>query len=300
MSCIEDLTKNLCLSRFYWWKLGLFSSLLCICSSLEIIVVYEESNSFWNSNKFLNLSADINSLVELHYCEYSEADKCIDFYESALLVLDLTDLIETQFFISKFCNERKIPHLVVENKLNYFDQLTFSTTPLYLDKLNAFLAVLRYFGWQKGLVIDEKIEQSPKAEFQAYSESFNYLTIESGSNIDELVNRIITPLGTTLYYVFVNSTESYKLQEALMDNNLLIEGNGIVLDQNSGYNCLIDGALIITVQGQEFSYSKEDYINSTIESVFSYLLKNIKTESSLEILFSKYPKWGKGGSWRNN
>ncbi|CAG9332941.1 unnamed protein product [Blepharisma stoltei] len=58
-----------------------------------------------------------------------------------------------------------------------------------------------------------------------------------------------------LYYVFMSSSGSYKLQFELSENKLLVEENGIVLDQNSGYQCIIDGALVDAVKGQEFSIS---------------------------------------------
>ncbi|CAG9332940.1 unnamed protein product [Blepharisma stoltei] len=268
-----------------WWKLLLLMYLLPLFSSLELIVVYQKSSSLLDSNNFLNLSGDTNSLLELHYCDYSEAENCISSYKNALLVLDLTDRVETQFLILEYCKEWNTPHLVLENKLNYFDELTFSVTPSSSDKIKAILAVLRYFGWQKGLVIYEEIEESPKAEFENYSAGFNYLTIESGSSIEELVNRIITPLGTTMYYVFMRSSGSYKLQFELSDNKLLVEGNGIVLDQNSGYQCIINGALIVTVKGQELSTSEDEYFNNVLESFMLYLLEHVKTESKKEILF---------------
>ncbi|CAG9332934.1 unnamed protein product [Blepharisma stoltei] len=265
------------------WKLVILICLLDIYVCLEVIVIYEKSNIF-SPNFLLGLSEELNTLFEWHDCEYPETLNCFNSYENSILILDLTDRIETQIFVLKLCEERKIPHLVFENKLNYTDQLTFSISPSPSDQISAFISVLRYFGWTQGLVINDKFASPLKENLKNYSENFNFLKIESGANIDELVNRVITPLGTNLYYIFLSTSKSYKIQKALISTKLLSSGNGVVLDQKSGYECIIDGALIITVKGQEFNTSDEDYMKALIESVFSDILKSVKNESSLEIL----------------
>ncbi|CAG9332929.1 unnamed protein product [Blepharisma stoltei] len=83
----------------------------------------------------------------------------------------------------------------------------------------------------------------------------------------------------------MESSESLKLQSALIATNLLTTGNAIVFDQKSGYGCAVDGILIVTVKGEELSSSNEDYLKSSMRRIISYLLDHIKTESSLEIHF---------------
>ncbi|CAG9332931.1 unnamed protein product [Blepharisma stoltei] len=281
MSYLKDYPKNSKSCWPLWWQLILFICLLDISRCLEVIAIYNKSSAV---KSYFNFSDELNLLVEWHNCEYQEAWICFNTYMNSMLILDLTDSIESQYYISKLCEERNIPHLVFENKLNYFDQLTFSVTPSSSNQINAFITTLHYFRWTQGLAANNGITSSLKENLKNYSESFNYLTIESGANIDELVNRVITPLGATLYYIFTNSSESYKLQKALISTKLLSSGNGIVLDQKSGYSCIVDGALIVTAKGQEYSTSDGDYMKSSIESVISELLKNIQTESSIEIL----------------
>ncbi|CAG9332932.1 unnamed protein product [Blepharisma stoltei] len=245
-------------------------------------MIYEKS-SILSPIYLLDFLKEISPLIEWHNCEYPEALNCFNAYENSMLVLDLTDRIENQFFISELCEERAVPHLLFENKLNYIDQFTFSVATSLLDQINAFIAVLRYFGWTQGLVANNGLTNSIGENLNNYSEKFNYLAIESGANIDELVNRIITPLGSTLYYIFLDSEKSYIIQKALISTKLLDSGNGIVLDQKSGYKCIINGALIITVKGQELSASDEDYKKSSIKNLISELLNRIQTESKLEI-----------------
>ncbi|CAG9332921.1 unnamed protein product [Blepharisma stoltei] len=285
MSLIKALEETLRCCQLSWWKLILLICLQNFCYSLEAIVAYEKNNPIWRLDLLLDISSDWDSLIEWHNCEFLQISTCFDFYENSTVILDLTDSIETQFFISKLCKEREISHLVFENKLAYADQLTFSITPSYLEQINVFISVLNYFNWTQGLIVYDRLENSLKEKFEKYSENLNYLIIESEANIDELVNRIIAPLGTTLYYIFMNYTDSYKLQNALLSAKLLTSGNGIVLDQKSGYECSIDGALIITDKGQEFVISDEDYLKSSIKSIVSYLLSHIRTESSSEIFF---------------
>ncbi|CAG9332927.1 unnamed protein product [Blepharisma stoltei] len=267
------------------WKLALFISWLNLFKSLEIILIYEQGNSIWNQkNKFEGFS-EFNSLAEWHICGYSEALICLDMYENALLLLDLTERIETQFLLSKLCEEKEISHLVFENKLSYSDQWTFSIKPSSLEQANAFLSVLRYFGWTKGLTISDGFKNILKENLEEYSKTLAFMTIEPNANIEELVNRIITPLGETLYYIFMTPTESYKLQSILASTKLLNIGNGIVLDQESGYNYSINGALIITVKGQEFSSSENEYMTSSVKSIINYILENIETETKQEVFF---------------
>ncbi|CAG9332926.1 unnamed protein product [Blepharisma stoltei] len=284
MSITKDLVINFDYHKFLW-KLFLFVCLLDSFNCLEIIVIYEKSNSSINKQCVLSFFAEASSLVEWYNCEYSEATTCLSSYENAVLVLDLTDRIETQYFLSELCKEREIPHLVFENKLNYSDKWTFSVKPSPLKEINAFIAVLRYFGWTQGLVIYDGFQDFVKENHDKYSEKLNFLAIEPEASISELVNRIITPLGETLYYIFLKTAESLKLQSILTTTKLLASGNGIIFDQKSSYQCIIDGALIITAKGQELISSDEEYIKSAMGNVIYYLLSHIKTENSMEVYF---------------
>ncbi|CAG9332923.1 unnamed protein product [Blepharisma stoltei] len=284
MSLIKDLVERLVYHKSLW-KFLLFICLLNDLNCLEIILIYEKSNISINNIAISKLFAKTNSLIEWHLCEYSTAAICLSSYENAMLVLDLTNRIETQFFVSEICKEREIPHLVFENKLNYFDKWTFSVKPSPLKEINAFIAVLRYFGWTQGLAIYDGFTNILKENLEKKIEKLNFLTIEPDSNLNKFVNRIITPLGETLYYIFLDSVESLKLQSILKTTKLLASGNGIIFNQKSGYECIIDGALIVVAEGQELISSDEEYMESVIENAIFYLLSNVKTENSLEILF---------------
>ncbi|CAG9332933.1 unnamed protein product [Blepharisma stoltei] len=281
------------------WKFVVYIWLLDIVGCLEIIVIYEKSSAFWNIASIWDISEKFKNIVEWHSCEYWEVLNCFNAYENSTLVLDLTDRIETQFSVLKLCEERKIPHLVFDDKLNYTDKLTFSVIPSASHQINAFISVFRYFRWTQGLVVNDELKNSLEENLKNYLGNFYYLTLESGTNINEFVNRVITPLGVTLYCIFLSPIKSYKIQNALRSAKLLASGNGIVLDQKSGYECIIDGALIITAKGQEFCSTEEDYMKLSIESVISELLERIETESSLEILSQLNFLLGKDYSSKN-
>ncbi|CAG9332922.1 unnamed protein product [Blepharisma stoltei] len=280
-----SLIENCSINYRTIWKLIFFICLLDRCKCLEIIVIYEKSNIDWNSQLLMSSLPEPNSVVELHNCEFSNISACFNYYENSILAVDLTESSKSQFIISQICTVREIPHLVFENKLSYFDEWTFSAKPSSLSQINAFIDVLIYFGWTQGLVIYDGFKNTLRENLEKYSVNLNYLNIEPKANIEEIVNRIITPLGETLYYIFMNPTESLKLQNLLMSTKLLTSGNGILLDQKSGYQCIVEGALIITEKPQELISSEENYRISAIGSVISSLLKSIKSENAYEMLY---------------
>ncbi|CAG9332928.1 unnamed protein product [Blepharisma stoltei] len=135
----KDTTQNF---GYYLllWKLLVSIFILNFCNCLEIIVIYKKNSSIWSENFIFELSSDNNAFTGWHNCEYSEISICLNLYENAGLVLDLTESIETQFFISEMCKEREISHLVFENKLNYIDHWTFSIMPSSSDQIKSFIA----------------------------------------------------------------------------------------------------------------------------------------------------------------
>ncbi|CAG9319097.1 unnamed protein product [Blepharisma stoltei] len=94
--------------------------------------------------------------------------------------------------------------------------------------------------------------------------------------------RAIPSLGSTLYYIFTGRHESIFIQQYLRNANLLTLGNGIVLNQKSGYQFPSERALIITDFWNEDADCEEKYL---VFSILNLLLEITQgTENSVAVI----------------
>ncbi|CAG9319078.1 unnamed protein product [Blepharisma stoltei] len=283
------LYKNHDYSGVGWMKTLLFFFLLGLSYSIDILAIVNDKNKLdrtSNEKQFLESMKNTEPTFEWHLCNYSTILGCIDMHPNTLIVLDLSDDLDIQLSMSKICRDHMKIHLALKIKYrsHYYNEWTYSIIPSYADQINAYLAILDYFNWTQGLVITNEHYSHSKQQFIEYSNNFEHLIVESSTNIEILINRVVKPLGATLYYIIANSVESLKIQNALNKAKLLSKGDGIVLNQDSGYGCQVDGALILTLMGQEYATSEEDYYWNETAKMMSFLIKNtIGTETIEEL-----------------
>ncbi|CAG9319671.1 unnamed protein product [Blepharisma stoltei] len=259
--------------------------------SLEIITVYpEEAEESWSSNyKPLNISFLLESFqilepsAEIYECNISNIIDCISAHKNALILLDLSNDIAIQFSLSQVSKNHFLIHLVYQKEIKYLEKWSYSISSSYTDQLNAFFSMLNYFGWKEGVVFSNNIQSQMKEEIYQYSQALEYLTIESTTNIDELVNKIVYRLGANLYYILTENFESADLQLCLKNKELLVTGNGLILSQESGYGAIIDGTLIITEIGHELDNSYEDVLTKSVIEIITYITNRTSSENFNEI-----------------
>ncbi|CAG9319119.1 unnamed protein product [Blepharisma stoltei] len=256
--------------------------------SLEIILAYEDNYNLnsrdLNVTSLLEVTQSLTSQVDWHNCRISNLANCVDYFPNSLIILDLSENLDTRNAVSHLCKSHMIIHFVLQSDFRFQDDLTFSLASSKNKQINAFLSVLDYLNWTQGVAIKSIENHSLKEELKEYSSNIDFLTVESQSNIEELVNRVVVRQGATVYYIFTSSLESLELLKWFQNAKLLTAGNGIILDQESGYQCNINGTLIVTEFGQEFAASPEEYLKKSIINVISYILSQISNETAQDIL----------------
>ncbi|CAG9319128.1 unnamed protein product [Blepharisma stoltei] len=269
------------LLRRLFLKLFLVALLLNLSLSLEIILIQSNENfkgNLWNEETLINYLVDASPQIDWHICPYISAAKCIEFYQDSYILIDLSQDLTTQAEISELCREYKKVHLVAQDEFKYHNDLTFSVISSKKAKFSAFFTLLNFYNWSKGTIFTNWYNQEM---FLNFTESFNLLTIESMIDMENLIMRVVPPLGSTLYYIFTQNNESISIQTYLIEANLLTEGNGIILNQKSGYRCKIEGALIVTDMGNEYADSEEKYLGS---SILTFLKEIENSENFLDVV----------------
>ncbi|CAG9319089.1 unnamed protein product [Blepharisma stoltei] len=275
-------------SHYIWWTLLLLISFPQISSCLEAIIVYTDINSLnsgnFNQSSILEITHSLAYLVDWHKCSISEIQICLENFPNSLILLDLSNDIEDQWAISRVCISYSIIHLVYQSKLKFEDEWTYSVVPSSNEQIEALLSVSSYLNWTQGTVFTSMENYGMKEKFFDHSNGFNFLSVESKSNISELVKRTVFRMGSTLYYVLCGLPESLKLQNLLYSSQLLEAGNGIMFNQESGYDCITEGALIVTDFGYEFVNSPEEYFKNSVIKLMSDMLNEISNDISHELV----------------
>ncbi|CAG9331875.1 unnamed protein product [Blepharisma stoltei] len=104
-------------------------------------------------------------------------------------------------------------------------------------------------------------------------------------------------MGSTLYYISIRFTDTKDLQEALITAKLLTTGNGILLAQRSGYECEIEGSLIISELGYENISSEVNYMKKSIENAINFILNSTTGNDADEIITMLNLKWNQQTSF---
>ncbi|CAG9319672.1 unnamed protein product [Blepharisma stoltei] len=269
----------------------LFASISRIFT-LEIIITcpdLEETNSvsktkFFDRKSLFEAIRIIDPPIEFHECKPSRIVECITSHQNSSILLDLSFDLNTQLALSQFSQENSLVHLIYHKHIKYSDKWTFSITTSMNDQMKAFFKLLSYFNWTEGIVFGNTANYAIKDEILRFSNELKFIYIESGTNIDELVNKVVFNLGSTLYYIFTDPIESANLQNSLRNSRLLDSGNGILLTQDSGYGSNLLGALIITDFGHEFDKNPNEHFIKCVTHTLTYISNNISSENPEEIV----------------
>ncbi|CAG9319103.1 unnamed protein product [Blepharisma stoltei] len=270
-------------------KFLFFANFINLSISTEIIIIKDDvdiKNSLWNETVVINFLQNSSSQIDWHICPYISAYECIESYPNAFILLDLSQELNTQVTVSQLCKEYKKAHLIVQDDFRYFDDWTYSVISSKINRLTAFFAMLKYYSWNKGIIFTSELNQDI---FLNFTTDFEIFKIQSKTDMQNLIMRVIPALGSTLYYIFTEITESLLIQKYLIDANLWTSGNGVILNQKSGYQYPAEGALIITDMGQEYADSEEKYLSFSILSIISDITKN--TENSIEAISLLQKTW---------
>ncbi|CAG9332857.1 unnamed protein product [Blepharisma stoltei] len=265
-------------------------ALFGLCLPLEVILSrFDFPKNGQNSIQEASIQEIYQSFssVEWHECNFSTIRSCVSDYPSSSVLLDLSDSSDAQSIISQVCAGYSMIHLVYQDGFLYQNGWTYSVISSETEQLNAFLSVLKYFGWNQGIVISNQYNSNWKEKITENYSGLEVFNVQLGTNIKDFIDKIVFPLGATLYYVFTYPILSSQIQGYMKIRKLLDKGQGIILNQESGYCENNDGALIIVKSGYEFVISKEEYFKkATIDAIY-LLEKNENLKDYKEFLNSK-------------
>ncbi|CAG9319101.1 unnamed protein product [Blepharisma stoltei] len=277
----------MCLHQSFW-NLALLCIISGLSASLEIIVAYSHDRDLisdaYNETSILQATQSLTSFVDWHPCSIPDLSLCLSNFPNSSILLDLSSELDIQNSISQLCRSYMIIHLVLQSSMKFDDEWTFSVTSTKEKQVQAFTSVLKYLNWTQGVgFINKKNYDIKEIITSYYSSEFNFLTVESETSIEELVYKVVVRQGATVYSILTSATESLEIQNGLKNSKLLTAGNGIILDQESGYQCNIDGSLIVTEFGQELVVSVEEFMKNSIINTISYILSQNSKETRQEI-----------------
>ncbi|CAG9319095.1 unnamed protein product [Blepharisma stoltei] len=273
----------------FWIRVVIFAWIASQSISTEVIIIQRDrisKSTSWDETILINFLQNSSVQIDWHICPFMLAYECIEFYPNSYILLDLSQEITSQLSISQICKEFKKVHLIVQEDFKYYDDWTYSVISSKNQRLNAFFRVLEHYSWDKGAIFTNGLN---KDIFLDFSTEFEILTIKSKTDIEDLVMRVVPALGSTLYYIFTEPYQSISIQNYITEANLLSSGNGIILNQQSGYNCTTEGALIITDMGSENAVSEELYLKSSILNMLSELGKSENSIEAINTLRSNWP-----------
>ncbi|CAG9331436.1 unnamed protein product [Blepharisma stoltei] len=282
---MKNISKSTFSSYHGLFKL-LYLALVALSASSEVLIVYSNSSKSIVSSIIEEMEANISSL-EIFSCDFSLLKEEIALHTNLLAIFDITSNLDSQFSISKLCQDNSLIHFLVSDDLLYHNKWTFSLSSSKNSLNQAFTTALNYFNWNAGTAFSN-IENYPtsKTILSSYSENIILFPVGSDTSIKDLISREIMKFGSSLFYLFTEKNKSIEIQETLSSSKMLINGTGILLIGESSYESSINGALAIVEKGREAVSSNESYLSVAILELIN-LLKNSSNINNCLLLLSK-------------
>ncbi|CAG9330181.1 unnamed protein product [Blepharisma stoltei] len=255
-------------------KLWLFFLFIALLTSIDVFVVYDDYTS-------INIPLFKSSLLSSWSLSKEINAEFIDFPsflnenpENIQIVIDLTSSFQSHFYISQLAWRSHFIHLTRENYSKAYTDWSFSLNLNVGEYFIAMKNVWQNLNWMKGAVFLslESLLLRDSLHDQIVN-NFYYAIIESRSGISEVINREVYNLGQNLYFLFTGNEVSEEIVKKLVETKLLSAGSGLFLTQESGYQVTLDGSLILTPRGQEYTTSAQESLIANIINLFDLLLE---------------------------
>ncbi|CAG9331441.1 unnamed protein product [Blepharisma stoltei] len=254
----------------------IFCALPLFVNSFGILLVYdyEDTASLSSLTEQIKTKIPLSDQVDISTCQYQEFELCITFHPSLQVIFDISDNFQAQYELDIFCKENSIVHIVKNSKIIYHSEWTFSISSSWEDTKSSFISLLHYFNWTEGVYFKDPEDTDITEELKKKSILINSLSVECLSPIEDFLAIEVMSLGKMIYFVFTNSHVSGEIQESLANAKLLGIGTAIIFVKESSYGASIDGALIMTENGQENSESDDDYLSTAFANLLSLITPN--------------------------
>ncbi|CAG9331427.1 unnamed protein product [Blepharisma stoltei] len=261
-------------------------TLIMLSASSEVLIAYSKPSSV-TANLISNIRLEISGInsTEISLCDFSQLEEEILARPNLLAIFDITNSLDSEFKISKLCEDNFLIHFVVSDNLVYHNKKTFSLSCSKQILREAFIATLGYFNWTDGIALTT-VEKYSDSQLLLNDYSIELFSLSSNSSIQNFVQRDLMNLGSSLFYLFADKNTSLEIQQALMNSKMLASETGILLIGESSYGSTVEGALAVVEKGRELVDSYEKYLSVALSELI-LILNNISTVDDLWILLSK-------------
>lgn len=195
-------------NAFVFRRILLYSCLLQLSISFDVIILTPDSSE----GTELALTNHLPNIYKIILHDPEEALNKLYDSNSPKILINLYKNPSVLFKFSKICNELEIIHIVFsDNLINGFD-FTFSLEVSRINHKKSLRNLIGFFNWTSGVIFNSQMNNYLRDDLMNFSSSFTGVTVESESDIEEIVGRIVMPLGENLFYVFCSPDDSLTVQ----------------------------------------------------------------------------------------
>ncbi|CAG9325865.1 unnamed protein product [Blepharisma stoltei] len=266
------------------FKIFQFLVIFAISGSSEILIVYSNFTKSALPGFMADIRSSYKDMIDIFYCDIFFLDYELSQHSSLSALFDITNSISYQFEICKISEANSLAHFLVSDRLPCQNKWTFLLSSSQKDLNEAFITVLSYFNWTDGVAISDVEKHSSLSMDSKYFSRINIFTAESHTQVEDLVERKIMGLGSSLFYLFLDKEISIEFQKSLITSKLLVAGAGILLIQDSSYDSNLEGSLAIVDKGKEHINSKSNYLLATFSEMIKILGNISSSEDALKLI----------------
>jgi Receptor family ligand binding region len=279
--------------------------------SFLILGVSTASTLFLDCLLMLSSSTPDSLLAELSEFPktYEVTSKSLEEIESDLAKEDFLFFIDVTF--------QPVLYPVFDGLASYFSTFYFSLSPAgpdsysnrrfnlhcsYKHQGNAIGAIIKFLNWTSFSIVSSNEYNNFQLSEHIISESNSIIDLYSTysqtisqSNSDTFIGRLLKANALRKIIIIDKSDSLNKIQNSIINRNLVVNGNSFILPSESIYSIIIDGSLIVVEAGLENATSSDNYHHIAIIKALSNLSSslsnsyNIQKNKIYESLRSLYP-----------
>lgn len=197
----------------------------------------------------------------------------------------MTRELRYHYQLSKLAHTYNLLHFTF---LEYASANTFSLTISKIQYGNCLGTILRNFNWNSEVAFISAETSFIKDVIPI--DNLNYIYLENESNLEFLVNKVVSPLGSLLFYVFSNNESASSLVKIMASKKLIGSKSLILLNRKSSYTTNCEGSLIISEKGLE-DVNDQEVDTKLIINILDQIISHFSTshgESKNEVSLMTY------------
>ncbi|OMJ65933.1 hypothetical protein SteCoe_37407 [Stentor coeruleus] len=262
-----------------WVFFVLIRHVLCF-KEKQLLLIASEKTSSDMLGKFSDQTIIVKSnFYELYHSFESLAD------DEFLLLVDISNDKSYINIFDTYSTEKHMPYItlsIMKSKSNFSGRYSFKSS--LFDQFQKLSNLIKLLGWEEYSVLyssnPQDIELSDLIKQQSKDNFFSFISYSediTDNNADILIRTLVKAKGIRKLLIIDTSSAVATIQTAIKNRNLLKAENYFLFVTDDIRKIYIEGALVMSTQGQEKSESYEEYIKITIDKV----INSIKLQESI-------------------